>query len=243
MDQTDKRLAETARRAWSRNIPLYTDFLGLNEQDILNRLIPSLPPVTLTLSGGAAGCERVMAGFGVEEGEPFPIACLRIVPNGPRFAETLTHRDVLGALMNLGFERELLGDIVIREKEAWVFCVQRIAEYITDNLIQIRKTAVHCEAASAPGGELFRTERRVVQVSSERLDALIARIWNMNREEAKELTASGKVFVSGRECLNPDARPEEGKIVSVRGYGRFRFVGAESVSRKGKLNTVIELYV
>lgn len=243
MDQTERRLSELARRAWDRNIPLYTDFLGLNEQDILNRLIPSLPPVEMTLYGGAKDCERVMAGFGTAPGDPFPIACLQIVPNGVRFAEEISHRDVLGALMNLGFERELLGDIVIREKKAWVFCAERIAAYIAESLTQVRRTAVHCELSEPPEGELYRTEQRRIQVSSERLDALIAHVWNMSREEAKGLITSGRVFMNGRECLNPDARPEQGKIVSARGFGRFRFIGAESVSKKGKLNTVVDVYV
>ena len=39
-----------------------------------------------------------------------------------KFAEDLTHRDFLGALMNLGIERGTLGDIILQEKEAFLFC-------------------------------------------------------------------------------------------------------------------------
>ncbi len=243
-DRTENRLRELAERAWSRGIPCFTDFLDLSAQTTLRRIRNTLAPAGLQLFGGAEGCERKLAGFGLEEGDTFPIVCLRLVPSGIKFAEELTHRDILGALMSLGFERELLGDIVLREKEAWIFCVERIAPFITDNLLSVRRTSVRCEVAEAPPeGELFRTERRVIQVASERMDALVAHAFHLSRGNAQSLFSSGRVFLDGAECLSTDAVPESGQIVSVRGMGRFRFLGAESRSKKGKMNTVIEIYV
>ena len=243
-DQTEKRLRELAERAWSRGIPCCTDFLDLSAQTVLRRIQKTLAPAELRLFGGAEGCERQMAGFGLASDADFPIVCLRIQPTGMKFAEELGHRDVLGALMSLGFERSLLGDIVVREKEAWVFCVARIARVIEESLLSVRRTSVRCfEVPSPPAGELFRTERRVVQVASERMDALVAHAFRLSRGNAQSLFPAGKVFLDGAECLSPDAVPEEGQIVSVRGLGRFRFVGAETMSKKGKLNSVIEMYV
>ena len=243
-DQTEKRLRELANRSWNRGIPCYTDFLDLSGQTVLQRIRKTLPPAEMRLFGGAAGCERKIAGFGAAEEAEFPIACLRIVPAGPAFAEKLTHRDFLGALMNLGFERSLLGDIVLREGTAWLFCVRRIAPFIEENLFTVGKTPVRCgEASAPPEGELFRTERRVVQVLSERADALVAHVFHLSRGDARELFSAGKVFLDGAECASPDALPKPGQIVSVRGMGRFRFLGADTVSKKGKLNSVIEMYI
>lgn len=42
-----------------------------------------------------------------------------------QFADGLNHRDFLGALMNLGIKREMLGDILVTGKEACVFCKDR----------------------------------------------------------------------------------------------------------------------
>ena len=242
-EQIEKRLRELAQRSWSRGIPCCTDFLDLSGQAALQRIRSSLPPAELRLFGGAEGCERKMAGFGLASEADFPICCLKAEPRGVRFAEDLTHRDILGALMSLGFERSLLGDIVLREKEAWIFCAERIAEVIESGLISVRRTSVRCFRASPPEGDLFRTERRVIQVASERADALIAHAFRLSRGAAQDLFPAGKVFLDGAECLSPDASPRPGQIVSVRGQGRFRFLGAETVSKKGKLNTVIEIYV
>ncbi len=243
-EQTEKRLRELAARAWNRGIPCWTDFLDLSEQTVLRRIRNTLPPAEILLFGGAEGCERRMAGFGVPEGTPFPISCVRISPAGAKFAEAPGHRAVLGSLMSLGFDRCLLGDIVLREKEAWVFSAERIAPFIVDNLLSVGRNTVSCEIVEAPPeGELFRTERRVIQVASERMDALVAHAFHLSRSSAQSLFPAGKVFLDGAECLSTDAAPERGQIVSVRGMGRFRFLGADSVSKKGRMNTVIEMYV
>ena len=246
-DQTEKRFRELAERSWSRGIPCYTDFLDLSEQTVLTRIRAGLPQPEIRLFGGAEGCERVMAGFGVleEDGtDGFPLACVKITPAGLKFAGEMSHRDVLGSLMSLGFERSLLGDIILREKEAWVFCAERIADYLCDGLTSVRRTSVKASRTEAPpSGELFRTRREVIQVSSERMDALVSHAFRLSRASAQSLFPAGKVFLDGAECLRTDAEPRPGQIVSVRGMGRFRFLGAEGQSKKGKWNTVIERYV
>lgn len=241
--QIEKRLAEMARRSWDRGIPCYTDFLDLSGQSALARIRKQLPPVPVTLFGGAEGCERLMAGFGAEDESGFPIAVLKAEPAGARFAEQLTHRDVLGSLMSLGFERELLGDIVLRDNAAWIFCAERIAGYVEDNLLSVRKTGVRCSRADAlPEGELYRLRRETVQVASPRIDALVAHAFRLSRGDAQRLFPAGRVFLDGAECPRTDAEPLSGQIISVRGFGRFRFRGAETRSKKGKWNAVVELY-
>ena len=75
-----------------------------------------------------------MLRFGSEETlgyeEAFPISCVVIRPSAPKFAEELTHRDFLGALMNLGIERDVLGDIIVRGAVGYVFCEDAMADYL-----------------------------------------------------------------------------------------------------------------
>ena len=37
--------------------------------------------------------------------------------------------------------------------------------------------------------------------------------------------------------------PKTGDVISVRGFGRMRYAGLESVSKKGKENTAVDLFV
>ena len=46
--------------------------------------------------------------------------------------------------MNLGIERELVGDIIIKVPDAYVYCLSHIADYICDNLDSIKHTHIRC---------------------------------------------------------------------------------------------------
>lgn len=243
-----KRFAELAERAWSNSTYVFTPFLDLNQLSLFHAALPSLPRVPYQLFGGAEGCERKMLRFGGEDlcgyDMPFPIACLRMAPLNKKFADKLTHRDFLGSLMALGMEREMLGDIIVKDDCAYLFCHERISEYICRNLTQVKHTTIFCETSAAPPeGELFRTEKRMVQLSSERLDALVAHVFKMSRGDAQSLFPMGRVFVDGKLCESPGYTPKEGQIISVRGFGRMRYKGVESLSKKGKCNAAAEVYI
>ena len=247
-DAQEKRFDELFRRYNSQGVYLFTNFLDLAALSTLQRVLPRLPRAPYTLFGGIDGCERKMLRLGSEDEcgyeEPFPIACVRIAPASAKFAEKLTHRDFLGALMNLGFERELLGDIIVREEGAYLFCVERIAPYISQSLIQVRRTTVRCsQMQDLPQGDLFRLERQVVQLASVRADALIAHVYKLPRSDAQALFSQGRVFVDGRECHDTGYTPKTGEILSVRGFGRMRYAGVYSLSKKGKRNTAVELFI
>lgn len=246
--QEKKRYAELAERAWSNGAYVFTPFLDLQGLSLFKEALPSLPRVPWQLFGGAEGCERQMLRFGSEEicgyDMPFPICCIKLSPVSKKFADKLSHRDFLGALMALGMEREMLGDIIVREDHAFLFCHERIAEYICRNLSQVKHTTIFCEITQAPpDGELFRTERKVVQLSSERIDALVAHVFKMSRGDAQALFPMGRIFVDGILCQSPGYTPKAGQVISVRGYGRMRYVGVDSLSKKGKCNTAVELYI
>lgn len=247
-DAWEKRLEELANRAWLQGAYTFTHFLDLSALAAFHRLLPALPPVPWALFGGAEGCERQMLRFGSEAlcgyDAPFPIACLRVAPLHARFAQPLTHRDFLGATLALGIERELIGDIAVRPGETFLFCEERIAPYLMEHLTQASHTALRCDRAEVlPPGPLYQTERRLVQLSSPRIDALIAHVFRLSRGDTQALLAAGRIFVDGRLCESPGYTPKMGEILSVRGLGRLRYQGVESLSKKGKSNVAVELYV
>ena len=65
--------------------------------------------------------------YWAEPPQEFSIARLRAQWNG-KYA-SLGHRDLLGALLGLGIEREMLGDILLCEDGARVFVLEEIAPY------------------------------------------------------------------------------------------------------------------
>ena len=65
----------------------------------------------------------------------------------------------------------------------------------------------------------------------------------ISREESLGLFKKGLVFVCGRQTENNSYAPKPADVVSVRGRGRFIYLGTTGLSKKGKLNAEIDLYV
>lgn len=243
-----KRLLELANKSYNSGIFTFTDFLGLSEQSAFAEIKRELRGIPYEAFGGADGAERVIIRFGSEEeldySMPYPISIVKAEPQSQKYADRLSHRDFLGALLNLGIERDTLGDIVIIENVGYIFALESIAPYIAENLIKVKRTDVSASIITElPEGELYRTERRTVQISSERLDAVIARVYSLSREDAQMLFKKRLVFADGREIDSSSYTPKENEKISVRGHGRFIYLGKQSLSKKGKLNVAVELYV
>ena len=95
--------------------------------------------------GGYHGAERQMIAFYPTDLGfywEYPICCLKIEPKAVKFSEALTHRDYLGTILGLGVERSVIGDILVKEHGAWVFCHNKIADFIMKNLCRVRHTTV-----------------------------------------------------------------------------------------------------
>lgn len=243
-----KRLKELYDKADHGAYYTFTDFLGLMEQSVLAEILPKLYRGSVDTYGGAEGAERVMVRFGnpdeIGYETPYPIVCVAVEPLSQKFADKLTHRDFLGALLNLGIERCKLGDIIIRENVGYVFAEERISEFITGELSRVKRTDVRARIIDTlPEGELYKTETRRIQVQSERLDAVVAKVFSLSREDAQTLVKRSLVFVNGKETTSSSYTPKADDKISVRGHGRFIYKSFDSTSRKGKLNAIVELYV
>ena len=145
--------------------------------------------------------------------------------------------------MNLGIEREMVGDILVEEKAAYVFCVESIAPYIVDNLDQVRHTHVKCHITEVPD-ELAspKMEDVSVSVSSPRIDGVISKLYNIPRSTSLELFRAGRVFVNGRMTENNSYSLRQGDTVTARGFGRFCYEGEQGETRKGKLRVLAKIY-
>lgn len=247
LQQLKNRFRDLAERSYSQGIFTFTGFLGLGEQDVFWREEPSLRYAGYTLYGGCEGADRVAVRFGSPEElgyeVPFPMVCLHISPLQQKFADDLSHRDFLGALMNLGIDRSTIGDIKVGEKQAYLFCLDSIAGFICENLNQIKHTHVKCTVA-----ENFREVPReepetvCIQVQSLRVDAVLSRVYNISREKSLELFRAGKVYVNGRLCENNSRTLKGGETVNARGFGKFTLKDGARETRKGRLALEAEVY-
>ncbi len=236
-----RRMKELSMRASVRPDPQFTHFLDPTQ---LQAAIAAANAkgVHLATDGGYPDAERRIAAFyGAEPPVIFPYACVEIAWNA-RFGSP-GHRDLLGSVMALGFERERMGDIVLSGEKAYLFAERDVASYVAANLERAGRVSVKCRVIDgAP--ELPPPEGRVVRetVPSLRLDALLSAGLDLSRSQASGLIAAKRVYLNHVETVRCDAPVEAGDVISVRGCGRIRLEEVGGLTRKGRLSVAIFRY-
>ena len=230
-----RHLLDLCRKSEKTGSWQYSGFLSPAEQDDWLRSREAAG-FRFLLDGGYENAERkiLAAGNEAEMGPPeLPVSVIAVTPKSEKYAEELTHRDYLGAILGLGIERSLVGDILVRDKRAWFFCLSSAAEMLIASLNQVRRTAVTAELTTADVPELQpRYMPLRVNVASERLDAVISAFVNLSRGQTDKLFASEKVFVNGRMTTDRSARLKEGDVFSVRGFGKAVYDGVDYETKK-----------
>lgn len=237
------RFKELHNRSATRNIYVYSDFLNAYEQALLENEIR----YGYTLYGGYPDAERKIACFGDErelcyEPDP-PLTIICISPLSHKFSDDLTHRDFLGSLIGLGIKRETLGDILISNNKGYLICLETIAQFIKDNLTKVKHTSVSCEfCTEIPTEDLPKPTEKMVIVSSLRLDVLISGVYDISRSKSSALIEGEKVFINGKLTKSNSINIENGSMISVRGYGRFRYTEVLGTTRKDRIRILCEVY-
>ena len=230
------RLSDSVRQVLNRNVPKFVGFLDESGAAVGVQAARNAQ-VKYMLYGGYEGAEKVFFGAFPDwcepEAEQFPIVKLKIVNKGKRI---LSHRDILGALMSQGIERDTVGDILPDEKNSVVFVSVTIAEHIIANVSKIADCGVEItvdESDYLPRSTDF-TELTDT-VASLRLDCVIAAITGVSRGKATEFVESGMVAVNGLEMIKVSREISVGDVLTVRRKGRFIIDSAADVTKKGRI--------
>ena len=243
--QFQKMIRQLENSSFEESRFVFTGFL--NEAEYSDVLMMGVPAAGMTAYGGYENASRVMLRFGDPETlgyeEPFPITILHIRALMEKFADPLTHRDFLGAILNLGIERRIIGDILTDGAAAYVMCESRMAQYLSENLTRVKHTSVRTVPVDTiPDDVRPKAICQEVQVRSNRIDAIAAQVHHLSRSRAQELVQSGLVFLNGRVVQSTSVSLHENDVVSVRHYGKFRYIGVVKETRKGNVRIMIERY-
>lgn len=160
-------------------------------------------------------------------------------------SKALTHRDYLGSLLSLGLEREVIGDILVRENGADIIVLKTIADYLLANYEKAGHTPLKCEikAIGALVPPEVKTETIRESVASIRLDSIVSAVFGFSRTEAVAQITKGMVFVNDAEVLKPDARLNIGDKIVARGKGKAYFKEVGGTTRKGRISVIFEKYI
>ncbi len=232
--------------AAERGAVRFSAFLTERESGLVQRFCSYSGFDCLMLWGGYEGAQRVMAGFFPAYSEPsqdeFPLSAVFI---GGRMADSLSHRDYLGAVLSLGLERSMTGDIVITDGGAYFMMADTAAQLAVNELSKIGRTGVKCRICGKD--EIIERhdefESISATVASLRLDCVTGAAARLSREKAAQLIRSGLVNVRHICITNISHTLSEGDVLSIRGYGRYILRRVGDKTKKDRIHITIDRYV
>ena len=230
----------------------YTKFLDLNKQNEFNSF-PKDKEVESFTFGGYALAERKVGVFvpkiyevtednflTYNNGEP--LCVLRIEKD--KFS-SLSHRDYLGALMNLGLKREMLGDILVDNSGAYLITLSEIASFIKENLNRIGKGSCTVTDSDFESLGQIKTDIKDIfsTVASLRLDNIISSAFSLSRKKAVNEIYAKRVFVNDILVEKSDYKVPIGAKIVIRGKGKVILTEQKGVSRKDRPQIIIRKYI
>lgn len=239
-------LLDLMLRSSNRNIVTVSDFLSETDAVGAARLLSAAGCEQYLLFGGYAEAERRCAVFLTDYCDvdavlamPSLAEIVFIEAKVSRFdavQASFCHRDVLGALMGLGIERDVIGDIFTEGGTAVIVAKASIAGFLQENLTKIGRYPVAITVSEHYGMTPSRDyEDGYDTVASMRLDAVVAAVFKVSRGTAVEAVTGGLVAVNGTVTLKTDCPIKEGDKISLRGKGKVILDGTDGVSKKGRI--------
>ena len=247
------RLEDKINQAADNYMLAAGDFLDMHQRKIASDYCKSRKlPVEVLFYGGYEEAERCMPVFlpdyATREDVADLVRVIRVtVPKGGR---ALTHRDYLGSLLALGLDREVTGDILVRQPDgktgggADIIVETGVAEFIGMNYDKAGRTNLSVEIL--PIDKLETGTQNIVQkhdtVASLRLDNIVASAFALSRAKAAEAIRRGVVSVNSMEALKVDQEIGEGDRIVLRGKGKAVLAEVGGKSRKDRTIITFNIY-
>lgn len=249
-----RRLEELKNQAILQGVPIFTHFLDLSELKVVRAMERKEQQVRMKEFCAFHEDERRMVGFFPNEFlttiaeehilEMFPLCIFEI--KSLQKALNFNHRDVLGAILSMGIERKVVGDIIVNEDKAYF-----VIESLFESMMLHEFPPIKHQTFSINKLDDFQLTRHLRpkfeeikgSLSSIRLDSVVKLCINESRTKAQILIEKGLVFINQEEICKTTRNVEENDIISIRGYGKFRLIQIGQISKKGKTAVVIYRYV
>ena len=226
--------------------PVLLDFLDPRERKIVRSIAGSYPDLRVEFYGGGTGereRERAMIIPELLEAAKDDFEVLVFEIGYPEKFVTLTHRNILGAVMNVGLDRSLIGDIITGDR-IQLAVAKPYAPVFKETLGRIKNAPV--TLTEIPHESFMDAvddgKRHVILSSSFRLDTVISEVINEGRAKSKSRVEKARVKVNHSIVTEPSFIMETGDIVSVRHFGRFVIDSLIAETRKGKYRILVRLY-
>lgn len=238
---------EWVERAGEQHAVKRTDFLDPRQAFILSTLVNRHPDVHCRLDGGYPEAERKRAIIAPDyrplDDEDMGIGVL-VVSSGDGKFLSLEHGDYMGAILGLGMKRDKVGDIQVIEGGCHCLVAVEAGEYLHMHLSQVHRVHVQTELLPLSKLEVVptRLDELNLSVASMRMDGIVSDVFRLSRAKALVPIQAGRCRVNWKPEEDPSKQLKEGDVISLQGFGRFKVLEVEGVTKKGRIRVKVGKY-
>lgn len=148
----------------------------------------------------------------------------------------LKHSDILGVMFSLNINENYFGDIVIKDNRYFIYIFDHLKEYLISNLKSIKNNNVEIKEVNINYLENYERKYEVIEFvsTSERLDKIVSTLTHINREKIKEKIKNKEIFVN-YEIKNSTYILKENDILSIRKFGKYKYIGVKNKTKNNNL--------
>ena len=171
----------------------------------------------------------------------FPLIYFKI--DGENKFRELLHKDFLGTIMSLGIKREIMGDLIVKNNICFGVIAEEKYDIISKEINKIGNIPVKFQkilSEEVPESE-FKTENFLL--SSLRLDSFVSAATELSRQKSVEEIEKGNVLLNYNLEKDKSAEIKEGDILTVKKYGKFKFLNIKGESRKNKIRIDVKKFI
>lgn len=238
---TISRFEDYIKRVIHSHLVVETRFLNKIEQEILFKMIPD--DLQVIFSGGIKNATYQKALLAPKIYQDLSFETLVVLKTSiNQTYQNIEHRHILGKLLNIGIQRNTIGDIIVDKNALYIACDVSVERLICDithfKQIQVCFTRSNEEVIFDPA---FHSIEKII--ASLRLDVIVAGISNISRMQSNILIKAGHVKVNGIVCVdNARLCKEEDEIV-IRKFGKFIFRKIIKTTKKDNLVVKIDQFL
>ena len=146
----------------------------------------------------------------------------------------LTHQEILGSIFGLNITDEVFGDIIISDNNYYFYTTNEIAPFITENLKVIGNKPIKLSEVEIHTLDCYKRkyQEEEIIVSSLRLDTVISKIININREKIKTKIKNKEIIINYKTATNNSYILKPNDIFSIKKYGKYKFIGIIKATKK-----------
>ncbi|SCZ02924.1 RNA-binding protein YlmH, contains S4-like domain [Paenibacillus polysaccharolyticus] len=221
-----------------------TDFLDPRQVFILQSLVNRSQDVQVRFDGGYEAAERKRALIAPDyrylDEEDMGMQVLSITSDDQKISE-LEHGDYMGSLLGLGMKRGKIGDIQVLEDGCHTVVAAETGAFLSLQLNQVHRLHVFTELLPLNQMKWSATKLDTIDitVASMRLDGICADVHRLSRSKILIPIKAGRCKVNWKVVEDPSKPLKAGDVVSIQGFGRFKVLEQEGMTKKGRCRVKI----